>query len=258
MKAASVFPGNAAGGRPNIHSVVLLFDGECGAPVAVIHGEAFTRMKTAAGSALAASILSRPDAAILTVIGAGAQAETHIRFLLAVRPSIRHVTICNRTPDRALALAERIGRLGVEAEATTDIAAAVQSADIVSCLTASHLPVLEGRHLRPGAHVDLVGGFTPDMREADDETVRRGRLFADTRRFTLTVCGDFSQPLRDGIISEGDILADLFELSGGAHPGRGSDEEITVFKSGGGGHLDLMMARAILDLQTNEALSVRS
>jgi ornithine cyclodeaminase/alanine dehydrogenase-like protein (mu-crystallin family) len=121
----------------------------------------------------------------------------------------------------------------------------VREADIVSCLTASADPVLRGQWLRPGAHVDLVGGFTPAMRESDDDVVRRGRLFADTLRFALTACGDYAAPIARVVIAREPIEGDLFDLCSGRISGRRSTEEITVFKNGGGGHLDLIVARAI-------------
>jgi ornithine cyclodeaminase/alanine dehydrogenase-like protein (mu-crystallin family) len=248
VKAGLIFPGNAERDLPNIRSVVLLFDGDTAAPLAVFHGESFTRMKTAADSALAAQCLAREDCDTLAVIGAGAQAEVHVAFLMAVRPSIRRVLICNRTPERAEALAATLRAKGVAAEVEAEAETAVRQAGLVTCLTAARTPVLAGRWLAPGTHVDLVGGFTPEMRESDDETVRRGRLFADTREFTVATCGDFARPLSDGVIGPERIEADLFELASGAVQGRREREEITVFKNGGGGHLDLMVARALFDI----------
>lgn len=251
VKAGLIFPQNVAQGLPSIRSIVLLFDGDTAAPLAVFHGEDFTRMKTAADSALAAQYLAPEDCHTLTVIGAGAQAEIHIAFLLAVRPEIRRVLVCNRTPERAETLASRLKARGIAAEATQDTASAVRQAGVVTCLTGARAPVLAGNWLEPGTHVDLVGGFTPEMRESDDDTVLRGRLFADTREFTLTACGDFSQPLGDGIISPEKIEGDLFELASGSVRGRRTSSEITVFKNGGGGHLDLMVARALFDLHAS-------
>lgn len=245
VKTATVFPANSGAGRlPNVQSVVVLFDGSNGAPLAAIHGESFTRMKTAADSALAADILARPDAGTLAVLGAGGQAATHIRFHLAVRPSLRRVVIWNRSPDAAQRLAGRLALPGVAVEATRDAEAAVRGADIVACLTASSTPVLHGAWLREGAHVDLVGGFTPAMRESDDAVVRRGRLFADSRRFGVMTCGDYAIPIEAGVIPAGAVLGDLFDLCSGRVAGRGGADEITVCKNGGGGHLDLMAALA--------------
>lgn len=253
VKAVSVFPGNSDDGRPNLQSIVVLFDGKDGRPLAVIHGEAFTRIKTAADSALAASFLARSDVDTVAVIGAGAQAETHVRFLRAVRPSIRRVLVCNRTLPRAAALARTLAEGGVDAVPMADVAAAVRQAGVVSCLTSSKTPVIEGGWLAAGTHVDLVGSFTPDMRESDDETMRRGRIFVDTRQFTVAATGDLARPIADGVIAAGDIEGDLFDLSVERCLGRRSPEEITVFKNGGGGHLDLFVARALFGIAASEA-----
>lgn len=184
VKTATVFSSNASAGRlPNVQSVVVLFDGRDGRPLAAIHGESFTRMKTAASSALAADILARDDVDTLAVLGAGAQAETQIRFYRAVRPSIRRVLVWNRTPATAERLAAALSDSGLDATAVTDAAAAVREAGVVACLTAATAPVLRGAWLLPGTHVDLVGGYTPTMRESDDEVVRRGRLFAELSPF---------------------------------------------------------------------------
>ncbi|MFE0754229.1 ornithine cyclodeaminase family protein [Inquilinus sp. NPDC058860] len=247
-KLAAVFPGNEArGAGPNIRSVVVLFDWQDGRPLAVITGESFTRAKTAADSALGADLLARPNAATLAVLGAGAQAETQIRYLLAVRPSIRRVMIWNRTTQKADALAAALSLPGIEIGAVEDAEAAVRSADIVSCVTASRDPVLRGSWLQPGTHVDLVGSFTPEMREADGEAMRRARLFVDTRRFAVGQCGEFTQAIAAGAIAPTDVVAELAELCAGAE-GRRSADEITLFKNAGGGHLDLIVARAFHEL----------
>jgi ornithine cyclodeaminase len=244
VKTATVFPENSrSGSRPNIHSVVTLFDAACGEPLAAIHGENFTRMKTAADSALGCDLLAARDAETLAVLGAGGQAKTHIRFLCAVRPSILRVLVWNRTHNKAERLAAQLRDEGAEALAVASAEDAAREAAIVTCLTASTEPVLRGAWLRPGGHVDLVGGFTPAMRESDDEVVRRGRLFADTLRFTVETCGDYANP-----IARGAVEGDLFDLCSGRIQGRRARDEITVFKNGGGGHLDLTVARAIWDL----------
>lgn len=133
-----------------------------------------------------------------------------------------------------------------------DAEVAVHAADIVSCVTAARTPVLRGRWLKPGSHVDLVGSFTPEMREADDEAMCRARLFVDTRRFAVGGCGEFTQTIAAGVIAPADVVADLVALCAGAE-GRRSAEEITLFKNAGGGHLDLMTARAFHALARGEA-----
>jgi ornithine cyclodeaminase/alanine dehydrogenase-like protein (mu-crystallin family) len=247
-KLVSVFPGNEDRDRgPAIRSLYVLFDGDDGRPLCLITGESFTRWKTAADSALAATFLARDDVRILTVIGAGAQAPAHIRFLCRARPSIARVLIWNRTPAKARSLLDGLAVPGVEAEAVGDLPAAVALADMVCCLTSATQPVLQGSWLKPGTHVDLVGSFTPQMREADDDTIRRGRLFVDSRAFTIAQCGDIAIPIATGAISDSAVQADLFDLCCGRASGRRTASEITVFKNGGGGHLDLMVARALND-----------
>jgi alanine dehydrogenase len=246
-KVATVFPGNTdVGDLPNIHSLVSVFDAQNGRPLAIIHGEMFTRMKTAADSALGVDLLADPEPLTLAVLGAGGQAETHVRFLLAVRPSIRRVIIANRSLPRAEALAGKLAASGRVIAVTTRFENAVREADIVTCLTAATAPVLIGAWLKPGAHVDLVGGYAPDMRESDDALILRARLFADTRAFTLDICGDFADPIARGIISAERIEADLFDLCVPDARFVRSPADVTVFKNGGGGHLDSMAAAAFL------------
>jgi ornithine cyclodeaminase len=247
VKTATVFPDNARTGKPNVQSIVTLFDGADGAPVAVIAGEGFTRMKTAADSALAVDLLANAVCETLAVLGAGGQAETHVRFIRAVRPSLRRVVVWNRTPAAATALADRLAAPGLTVDVAPTPRHAVEPASIVSCLTAAATPVLEGAWLSPGAHVDLVGGYTPDMRESDDAVVRRGRLFADSWRFGVDICGDYAQPLAAGVIAREAVRGDLFDLCAGRVVGRTGEGDITVFKNGGGGHLDLMIARALYE-----------
>ncbi len=240
IKLASVFPGNAARGAPTIASVYVLFDGGDGTPRAVIDATPLTVRKTAADSALGADYLARRDARTLLMVGAGSQAPWMVAAHRVVRPSIDRVLIWNRTPARAAALAREIG-----AEAVTDLAAATGMADIICCATAADAPVLQGAWLRPGSHVDLVGAYTPQMRETDDAVVRRAHIFVDTRLYTMQDAGDISQPLASGVIGPDDIRGDLFQLVRGEVPGRQDDAEITLFKNAGGGHLDLMAARLI-------------
>ena len=143
-----------------------------------------------------------------------------------------------------LTKAQKARAEGYLAEATTDLEAAVRQADILTTGTTSTAPVFKGEWLKPGCHVDLVGAFTPEMREADDEALRRGRIFLDSRDTVLASCGELLIPLAEGVITQEDIQGDFHDLCNGA-PGRQSDEEITVFKNAGGAHLDLMAAVAI-------------
>ncbi|WP_083464236.1 ornithine cyclodeaminase family protein [Prosthecomicrobium hirschii] len=248
VKMVSVFPANPDAGKPTNTTVYVLFDGRDGRPLATLTGAALTTMKTAADSALAADHLARPDVRVLAVLGAGAQAPWQVAALRAVRPALDHVLVWNRNRERGDALAVHLSAdLGISAETVAEAGTAVAAADIVTAVTGSTVPIIEGARLRPGTHVDLVGGFTAAMREADDETVRRGRLWVDTRRFTLADCGDVAGPIAAGVIGPEDIVGDLFELCRGTVPGRRDAAEITVYKNAGGGHLDLMTAIAFYE-----------
>lgn len=245
-KIVSVYPGNTERGLPAVHGSYMLADGTTGAPLAVMDGTALTVWRTAAASALAAGYLARPDASRMAMVGAGALAPHLIRAHGAVRP-IDHVTIWNRGRARAEALAEGLkGALaGVTITVATDLENAVREADIVSCATLAANPVVEGTWLKPGAHLDLVGGYTPAMREADDAAVTRASLFVDTRAGALKEAGDVVDPIRRGVIAEAAVKADLFDLCRGRHAGRASPEEITLFKSVGTAIEDLAAAMLV-------------
>lgn len=240
VKVVSVFPGNGARNLPAVSSSYLLCDGETGQHLALIDGGEITGRRTAAASALAASFLARDDAASLLIVGSG-----HIAGLLAdayraVRP-IERVLIWNIRPAGAERLAERLRGEGYAAEAITDLAAAVASADIVSCATLARAPLIRGEWLRPGTHLDLIGGFTPAMREADDDAVRRARVFIDTDA-ALAESGDLIDPIAHGILRREDVAGSLFSLCRDETPGRRAPDEITLFKSVGSALEDLAAA----------------
>lgn len=246
LKAVTVFSANPnrQPPLPSVQGGFLLFDDDTGAPSALVDATELTLWKTAADSALGTDFLARDDARTFLMIGAGAMAGPLVRAHCAVRPAIERVLVWNRTRERAEALAARLGDLGrrIEAvEAVEDLDGAVGEADIVSCATMASEPILRGELLRPGAHVDLVGAYTPDMREADDEAMRRGRLFVDCRETTMAHIGELSDPIARGVIGPQDVLADYRELVAGA-PGRLADTDVTLCKNGGGAHLDLMVA----------------
>jgi ornithine cyclodeaminase len=245
-KLVSVYPGNGAKGLPSIYGSYVLCNGETGAPLAILDGTMLTVWRTACASALASRYLSRPDASHMVMVGAGALAPHLIRAHAAIRP-IRHVTLWNRSREKANALAEGLGRTvpGVGIAVAGDLQAAVEEADIVTCATISSSPIVSGDWLKPGAHLDLVGGYTPAMREADDAAVTRASLFVDTRTGGLKEAGDIVDPIRRGVIGEADVKADLFDLTRGIHPGRGSAEEITLFKSVGTALEDLAAAMLV-------------
>ena len=242
VKLITVFPANAGGELPSIQAVYMLFDGDDGRPLASLDGTELTYWKTAADSALGSRFLAREDSKELCMVGAGAQAPHLIRAHCSVRPSIERVTIWNRTHAKAEALAAAAPVAGVTFEVTTDIEAACRGADIITAATAAEAPLVLGEWLQPGQHLDLVGGYKPEMREADTEAFVRARVFVDARETTVGICGDILEPVREGRFSADRIEGDLFELCRGGLPRPRADGDITLFKNGGGGHLDLMTA----------------
>lgn len=241
VKVVTMFPGNRE--VPGVQGVYLLLDGSNGAPQAVIDGTELTYWKTAADSALGADMLARTDARSLLMVGAGALAPHLIRAYQAIRPGLQRVTVWNRSSDKAARVAATVQ--GTPAQIATDLQAAVRDADIVCCATSSPTPLVLGAWLRPGTHLDLIGGYTPEMRETDDEAVRRAQLFVDSRWFTIDHVGDLTQPIASGAIARADVLGDLFDLCDGRVAGRTEADQVTLFKSGGGAHLDLMTAQYI-------------
>lgn len=246
VKTVTVHPDNPTESLPSVQGVYLLLDGPTGTPRALIDGPALTARRTAAASALASRFLSRPDSRHLVMVGTGRLAPDLIAAHCAERP-ISHVTVYGRNRDRAAGVVDALAGRPFEATVCEDLEAAVATADIVSCATTARTPVFDGAWLRPGVHVDLVGGFRPDMREADDAAIRRARVFVDTRAGATAEAGDIVQPLEDGVLTKDAILADLFELCRGDHPGRGSDDEITLFKSVGTAIEDLAAAELLVD-----------
>lgn len=248
VKLITVFPDNEynGSGLPSVQGVYALFDGKDGRPLAVIDGTALTLRKTAADSATGASYLARQDAATMLMVGAGAMAPHLIMAHLAVRPSMTEVLVWNRNGARAEALAGDLKLEGVAITATDDLEGAARRADVISCATMAEQPIILGAWLKLGCHLDLVGSYQPQMRECDDEAMLRGRVYLDSRFFALEKTGEFCQPIAAGLFSPEDVCGDLFQLARGTAAGRGSSEEITVFKNAGGGHLDLGTARFLL------------
>jgi ornithine cyclodeaminase len=244
VKVVTVSPDNNAIGKPAVMGVYLLLDGRTGEPKALIDGQRLTLWRTASASALAADYLARKDASKLLVVGAGALAPFLARAHSAVRP-IREIRVWNRTPANAEKVAAQLSGHGLSATVAEDLDAALGWADIVSCATITTEPLVKGELLKPGTHVDLVGAFTPSMRESDDDTIRRARVYVDTRAGATKEAGDIVQPLASGLLKPDAIVADLHELARGEKRGRESAEEITLFKSVGAALEDLAAATAV-------------
>jgi ornithine cyclodeaminase/alanine dehydrogenase-like protein (mu-crystallin family) len=243
VKIVNVAPGNAARGLPGLHASYLLFDAATGMPLAAIDGDQITARRTAAASALAAGFLARPDARHLLVVGAGRVARLLPEAYRVLRP-IERVTVWARQPLQADRLAAALRDDGFDAQVATSLDAAVAAADIVSCATMATEPVIEGRWLQPGSHLDLIGSYTPAMREADDDCFAGAALFVDTEE-ALAKSGDLLGPLTRGVIAAGDVLGTLATLARGESAGRTSALQRTVFKSVGTALEDLAAAMLV-------------
>lgn len=243
VKLIQVAPGNAARGLPGLHGLYVLHEAATGRPLAVIDGDALTARRTAAASALAASFLARPDASTLLVVGAGRLAALLPHAHAAVR-KLRQVNLWARRPEAAEALAARLRAEGLPAQAVHDLPRAVAEAHIVSTATLSTEPLVRGQWLTAGSHLDLVGSFTPAMREADDDALRGARIVPDTEE-AAAKSGDLLEPLQRGVIVPADVADTLATLCRGEVPGRRSPEQRTVFKSVGTALEDLAAARRV-------------
>ena len=252
LKSMSVFPQNGAANPPlpSVQGGVLLFDDSNGSLLAAIDGILVTKWKTAGDSVLAAKLLANPTPKTHLMVGAGTVAASTIDAYREVFPSIDRFIVYNRTRSNAYTLADTLRQqaqgTGPEIEVTDNLQAACADADIISCATMSSDPVIKGDWIKPGTHVDLIGAFTPDKREADDTLLLKSELFVDSRETTVEHIGEIQIPLESGIISAEDIRGDFYELCKD-NAGRSSTTAITVFKNGGGAHLDLMTSMMIYE-----------
>lgn len=242
IKIVSVFPGNAGQGLPAVSGIYVLLNGKTGVPLAMMDGTRLTLRRTAAASALAADYLARDQAARLLMVGTGALAPHLIDAHASVRP-LTEVMIWGRNFSKADALGRRLAHRPYKVTAVPDLADAVNKAEIISCATLSTDPLIKGEWLSPGTHLDLVGGFRPTMREADDTAIRRSRVFVDTREGAMKEAGDIVQPINNGSLDPQNIVADLFDLTKSCIKLRKTGQEITLFKSVGAAIEDLAAAR---------------
>ncbi|TDX22835.1 ornithine cyclodeaminase [Modicisalibacter xianhensis] len=255
VKQVNVFPGNSARGEPGLSSHYLLSCARTGRHLAQLDGNELTARRTAGASALAARYLAREDASELLMVGAGRMGHRLVPAHCAMRP-IERVRVWDIREESAQSLVNTLVDDGIDAQVvpSDELAEAAGRADIISCATLSREPLIRGEWLSPGTHVDLVGSFTPQMREADDDVMRRGSIFVDTRAGALSETGDLIDPIASGVIAETDILADFPELCGGRHAGRSAlanaDRAITVFKSVGASIEDLAAAIAAFERST--------
>ncbi|SEQ15840.1 ornithine cyclodeaminase family protein [Thalassovita taeanensis] len=239
VKSATVFPGNPAQGKPMVNGAVSLYSDSDGMLEALVDFHLVTKWKTAGDSLLAATRLARPDSREILIVGAGTVGRSLRDAYGAAFPQA-HFTVWNRTRANAEAMAAEYPGMAV----ADDLETAVRAADIVTSATMSTEPLLKGAWLRPGQHIDLIGAYRPDMREADDDAIARARVFVDSFDTTVGHIGEVKIPLDRGVISRDHLVADYYQP---AQFLRQTAEEITLFKNGGGAHLDLMTSRYILD-----------
>ena len=240
VKLVNVVPENSQRGIPTVLGTYVLMSAKTGEALAIIDAPELTARRTAAASALAANTLAREDARNHLVVGAGKLAPYMASAMRAVRP-IENTQIWARNPDKAWAAAER-----ADASVASDLEAAARNADIITCVTTTTRPIIAGDWLSPGTHLDLVGAFRPDMREVNDESIRKSSIFVDTREGALREAGELADPISRNVISPEDVLADLAELVNGTHAGRRNEQEITLFKSVGTAIEDYAAAACLL------------
>jgi len=242
VKVVTLFPGNPAAGLPFIQAVVVVLDATNGSPLAVLDGTTLTAIRTGAASGAATDLLARQDAAVAAIFGAGVQARTQLEAVCAVR-DIREARVVDVVPGAAAAMAGAVGdRLGITARACATAAEALEGADIVCTATTSEVPVFADSELSPGTHINAVGSYKPHVREIPPETVCRARVVVDQVAMAWEEAGDLILPLREGVISEDHIRAEVGQIVLGTKPGREDAGEITFFKSVGVAIQDLAAA----------------
>lgn len=245
VKSVSVFDQNPAHGLPTIQGAMVVFEPDHGQLSAIIDATIVTELKTAGDSVLGAILLARPESRRLLIVGAGTVARSLIAAYSALFPDLAGISIWARRPEQAESLARDHADHPIPVAAVSDLPAAAAGADIITTATMAREPVLKGEWITPGTHIDLIGAYKKDMREADDTLIAASALFVDSRETTIDHIGELTIPIERGIITANDVRADLYDLIAHNAPGRQTPEQITVFKNGGGAHLDLMIARYI-------------
>ncbi len=251
VKTATIFPENQRSGKKSVNGAMTLFSDATGEPEAVVDFHLVTKWKTAGDSILAAQHLARPDSRDILLVGAGAVARSLVEAYAAIFSDAKF-SVWNRTAAKAVSMAQELSP-DFEISAVADLPSAVSACDIVACATMSATPVIQGDWLSPGTHLDLIGAYRPDMRETDDASLARSRIFVDSRETTMEHIGEIKAPLEEGAIKASDIVADFYDLDSGSFRRR-RESEITLFKNGGGAHLDLMTANYIVSEWRNRQL----
>lgn len=253
IKIVTVFPDNATTDIATVNASYLLLDANTGLPEAILAGTELTRRRTAAASALAARYLARGKSKRLLMIGTG-NLSTHLISAHCSNHPIEVVQIWGRRYHQACLVAKQFSNAEFDVEPIMNLEEAIPSADIISCATLSKQSLICGDWLVPGQHLDLVGSFTPEMREVDDTTLQRADIYVDTRDGALREAGELVQAMRLGLITKSNILGDLFDLTRGTCKGRLTDESITLFKSVGTALEDLAAAELVVAKFANTTL----
>ena len=241
VKTATIFPDNPAENKPSINGAVNLYGDSDGVLEAIVDFHLVTKWKTAGDSLLAAKLLARPESKCILIVGAGNVAHALYDAYASAFPGARFM-VWNRTPEKAEAMAAMYDNMLV----ASDLETVVRLADIVTCATMSLSPVIKGEWLQPGQHIDLIGAYRPDMRETDDTALSKAQVFLDSRETVLEHIGELKDPIERGVFKPEDVRGDFYDIAAGEFARR-NDDEITLFKNGGGAHLDLMTSRYILD-----------
>lgn len=245
VKIINIFPENTHQGLPGLHATYNLYSATTGVPIAQVDGDIVTVYRTAGAAALGADYLARKEASTLLIVGSGRIAGLVAQAMRTVRP-IQRVMVWNVREAGARALAESLRAQGFDAQATTDLESAARAADIISCATLSTVPLIQGAWLRPGTHLDLIGSFTPDMRETDPACFDGTTVYVDTDE-APTKSGDLLSAFDAGVLTRDAIQGNLHQLTTGARPGRQTDQEITVFKAVGSALEDLTLATLVYE-----------
>jgi ornithine cyclodeaminase/alanine dehydrogenase-like protein (mu-crystallin family) len=244
LQSFTVFPENVQQQRPSVQGAKLIFDDQTGAPLAVVDSGLVTYWKTAADSVCGASLLARPDSKTLLIVGSGIVADSLVGAYSALFPGLKRILLWGRNPEKSRALVGLHAHQKATVEAIGNLEAGVKRTDIISTATMSKQPILDGKWVAPGTHVDLIGAVKADMREANDALLTRAEIFVDSFDTTLGHIVELLIRLNEGTIRRSDVRGDLYDLTQRA-TGRSAPDTITLFKNGGGAHLDLMTAKAL-------------
>lgn len=256
VKFVSVFNDNPRKGLPLIHALVVVMDAKTGMPRAIMDGGYLTAFRTGAASGAATDFLAREDAESVAIIGAGVQGRTQLQAVCAVRP-IQEAWIYDLVPEQAKEFISKMKqKLSIQIRVAEYPGQAVEQADIICTATTSSIPVFEDRDIKPGSHINAVGAYTPQMREIPSETVVRSKVVIDHHEASLTEAGDLLIPMKEGLISEDHIFAELGEIVAGIKPGRESQEEITLFKSVGLAIQDVAIANLALKVAEEKKFGI--